>query len=130
MTDHLTLDQMSEAQSNKYITHNNSNAQLDAAIADTFAAVITSSNAFTITKLQLQRANMIICTEAGGDVPTAQITMTLAAAFSRGIFVLINDTNQIIQMEVSGQSEASPIVGAGNASAMIVDGANVRKLSG
>ena len=129
MTDNLTLSQMSENQSNKYVTSNDGNAELDAAITAPITKTVTSSNAATVTVAELQRAN-VIDVQPDGDAPTAEITITIAAVFQRGTFTVVNDTLQYVKVEISGQSDPAPIIPPNGRAVVELDGVSVRPVEG
>jgi hypothetical protein len=106
----LNLDQLTGSQSNKHVTVNDANGQIDAAIT------VKTDNIFHITD--------------GAPVPTAAITLTVPAV-SRGMFVVVNETSFAVTVTISGQSLTAPVVatGSNNAVALTCDGVNVRAVA-
>ncbi len=129
MTNNLALQQMAASQtSNLDVTINGQSGELDAAITASEIKTITSAsgNAATVTKLELQRANVVHIKPDGGDAPDGPITITLAEAFQRGSFTLVNDTLETVTFEVSAQPDTAPLVAPGASMVCQVDGASVR----
>lgn len=125
MSNNLGLDQVAGNQDLKEITINDQAGQLDAALTDTLAVAVTSSNAVTLTSAQFQRAQFIVIDEDGGDPATAAITITVPA-LARGLFTIVNDTAFVVTVEVSGQTKPSPTVRAsGGMVLLICDAADV-----
>lgn len=127
MTDNLTLSQMTAAQNQKHVTHNDSNGELDAALTAVQAYAVDESNAVAVSLAEQQRASIFHLTEASPS-PTGAISMTFPAT-TRGLIVVINDTGQSVTVEIAGsptQSETPPTVSANTSAVLIHDGVNVR----
>ena len=128
MSDNLSLTQLAAAQANKEVTINDQNAELDAAMTEVVTKVVSTSNAFSLTVAELQRA-VVVQVDPDATVPTATIVGTIPTAFKRGMFGLFNNTAQDVTLAVTGQSEAAVAIPTGvQASLVLVDG-NVRVFS-
>lgn len=125
MSNNLNLDQVAGNQDLKEVTINDQAGQLDAALTDTLAVAVTSSNAVTLTSAQFQRAQFLVIDEDGGDPATAAITITVPAV-SRGLFTVVNNTAFVVTIEISGQTKTSPTIKAtGGMVLLICDGSDV-----
>jgi hypothetical protein len=119
----LDLTQLAASQNNKYLTINETNDEIDNAITRAFVVLVDDSNAATLAASDFRRNVSFILTE-DSPVPTADITLTVPAV-SRGLFLVDNNTNQLAIVEISGQSEPSPTINAGDIKLFVTGGSNV-----
>jgi len=129
-TDNLDLTQIAAEQAeNLDASINLQSAQLDAAVTAPLLVTINATspaNAGTVTKAELQAANVIEVIPDGGDAPDGPILLTLATAMQRGTFTLVNDTLQSVTFEVTAQPDTAPVTGPGTSAVLQCDGASVR----
>jgi hypothetical protein len=128
MSNNLDLSQVAAAQNQKEVTINDQAGQLDAAISDDLEVLVDDTNAVTLTAAQLRRAFFLMIDDAVTP-PDGAITITVPAV-QRGLFNVINTTAQSVTVEVSGQSEESPVVSAGGTMLLSCDGSDVRFAGG
>lgn len=125
MSNNLTLDQVAGSQDQKEVTINDQAGQLDAALTEALAVLVTVSNVFTLSTLQFQRAQIFVVDEDGGSPATAAITLTVPS-IPRGLFTVLNNTAFPLTVEVAAQPLASPVVKAvSGLSLLYCDGTNV-----
>jgi hypothetical protein len=124
MTNNLDLAQVAPSQNNKETTINDQAGQLDAACTEVLTIEVDDSNAYVLTDSQLRRHFFIVVTE-GSPVPTAAIVVQVPA-IRRGLFKLLNLTQQTVTIEVPGQSESAPQIAALENRMLTCDGSDVR----
>jgi hypothetical protein len=85
---------------------------------------VGDGNAYVLTATQLRRHFFVVVTEATTP-PDAAITVQ-APPIRRGLFKLLNLTNQTVTIEVSGQSESAPQIDPRENRMLSCDGSDVR----
>lgn len=129
MSTNLNADQVAANQDQAEITINNATGRLDAALTEELLVEVDNTNAATIADEDFRAAQFIEIDEDTGTPATAAITITVGA-IKKGTFVLINDTAFDVTVTISGQSEAAPVVAAGERTLLASDGTNVRAVGG
>jgi hypothetical protein len=124
MSNNLALSQVAAAQNQKEVTINDQAGQLDASLTEVLTIEVDDSNAYVLTDTDLRRHFFIVVTE-GAPAPTAAITLQVPA-IRRGLFKLLNLTNQAVAVEVPGQTEIAPQIAPGENRMLSCDGADVR----
>ena len=127
MTNNLALSQVVASQDNKETTINDQAAELDAKATAVVTKTITSSNAATVTQLEMQRMAVLNIQPDGGDPPGGAILITVDTGFEGGSFFAINDTAQTVTIEVTSQPKTSPTLLTLTNGSFANDGANIRK---
>ena len=85
---------------------------------------VDDSNAYVLTDNELRRHFFIVVTE-GSPAPTATIAVQVPA-IRRGLFKLLNLTQQTVAIEVPGQSEPAPQIAPLENRMLSCDGSDVR----
>lgn len=124
----LDFDSVVEGQQSAEVTINDAFGQVDAALTDVFEIEVTNTNIATVTEANFQR-HIMFQIVPGTPSPTATITFTVPNTV-RGIFVVLNESGEDVEVEISGQSEDPATVGNGDASTLYSDGVNVRAVGG
>jgi hypothetical protein len=84
---------------------------------------VDDTNVATVLTGDFQRHAFFDVVDAATP-PDAAITVAVPA-IKRGLFVVRNETAQLVTVEITGQPETSPTVSAGEAGLLICDGVNV-----
>lgn len=126
MSNNLGLDVLAGNQTNKFVTINDANEQIDAALTAALAVAITSSNIRTLTTLEFQRSQFFVVDEDGGDPATAAITLTVPAIL-RGVFIINNETAFDVTVTIASQPITAPVLAAGDTAILTCDGTNVEQ---
>lgn len=124
MSNNLNLSQVAAAQNQKEVTINDQAGQLDAALTEVLTVQVDDTNTYVLTAVQVRRSFFIVVTE-GSPAPTAAIAVQ-APAVRRGLFKLLNLTEQTVAIEVAGQSEPAPQIAALENRMLSCDGSDVR----
>jgi hypothetical protein len=124
VSNNLSLSQVAAAQNQKEVTINDQAGELDAALTEVLTVQVDDSNAYVLTADQFRRSFFIVVTE-GSPAPTAAISVQ-APAVRRGLFKLLNLTNQTVAIEVSGQTETAPQIVPGENRMLSCDGDDIR----
>jgi hypothetical protein len=124
MTNNLDLAQVAPSQNNKETTINDQAGQLDAALTEVLTIAVDDTNVYVLTDDQFRRHFLIVVTE-GSPAPTAAIALQ-APAIRRGLFKLLNLTQQTVTIEVPGQPEDAPQIAPGENRMLSCDGSDVR----
>jgi len=117
---------------NSGATSNDADAAAINALANPRAETVDNTNAFTITNAAadyLWERNIAWRFTDDASPPTAQITLTVPATPARGLFAVLNKTGQAMQVEITGQPIAGPVVAAGDTALLSSDGTNVELLA-
>ena len=128
MSNNLDISQVASNQDQKEVTINDANGELDAAITEQLTVEVDSSNAATLSASQFARNVYFIIDEDGVDPADADITITCPAQ-KRGLFVVRNDTDYTVTIEIASQPLDSPFVDAGGMLLLSCDGTNVERQS-
>jgi hypothetical protein len=123
VSNNLGLSQIAATQANKHVTANDQVGQLDAALTEVLSVEVDDTNAATVLTEDFQRHAFFDVADAVTP-PDAAITVTVPA-IKRGLFVVRNETAQLVTVEITGQPETAPTVSAGEAGLLICDGVNV-----
>jgi hypothetical protein len=123
MSNNLALSQIAATQSNKHVTANDQAGQLDAALTEILSVEVDDTNLAIVLTEDFQRHAFFDVVDAVTP-PDDAITVTVPA-IKRGLFVVRNETAQLVTVEIIGQPETSPTVSAGEAGLLICDGVNV-----
>lgn len=129
MSNDLDTTPVSESQANFDVAVNDQVDEVVDSLTKSVAKNADSSNAVSVSEAELQRAGRIVVGEVASPAPTGDITVTVAA-FRRGRFIVINNTNQTVIVQISGQSVTAPRIPAGLAGNLDSDGSDVRPLDG
>jgi len=124
MSNNLSLSQVAAAQNQKEVTINDQAGQLDAALTEVLTIEVDDSNAYVLTADQFRRHFFIVATEA--TTPPDDAITVQAPAIRRGLFKLLNLTNQVVSVEVPGQTDAAPQIAPGENRMLSCDGSDVR----
>jgi hypothetical protein len=123
MSNNLGLSQIAATQSNKHVTANDQAGEIDAALTEVGSIEVDDTNVATVLTQDFQRHAFFDVVDAATP-PDAAITVAVPA-IKRGLFVVRNETAQLVTVEITGQPETSPTVSAGEAGLLICDGVNV-----
>jgi hypothetical protein len=123
VSNNLGLSQIAATQSNKHVTANDQVGQLDAALTEVLSVEVDDTNVATVLTQNFQRHAFFDVVDAVTP-PDAAITVAVPA-IKRGLFVVRNETAQLVTVEITGQLAASPTVNAGQAGLLLCDGVNV-----
>ncbi len=126
MSNNLNLDQVAAAQNQKEVTINDQSGQLDGAITELVAIAVDDTNLKTVTATQWTR-NLTLQFDDDGTPPDDLVTITVPST-QRGLFTVFNNMTQPLEIEISGQSGASPIVSAGEERVLQSDGVDVKEV--
>lgn len=127
MSNNLTFTLMLENQANKHITHNTAIGRLDSALTATLAVPVTSTNAATISSLDIAGYFSFSATNAGATGPT---TITVATPAIRGLFRVNNAVGHLLTITIASQPGAAPALAPGEAALLYSDGTNISKVYG
>lgn len=128
MSNNLNITQLASNHATPEVVVNDAFQAFDAALTETLTLTVDDSNAVTLTNEQF-RSNILLILTPDTTVPTSTITVTVPA-LERGLLVIVNDTAQSANVEISGQSETAPNIAAGQTDIIAVDGSNVRAATG
>ena len=128
-TTNLGITEIVAGQDQFTVTSNEGLGQIDGAFASIETLTIDGSNALSITTEQMRRNLFFVLEPDGGLPPSSQITLTVPNV-SRGLFVVINNTLEAVQVEKAGQSETAPLIAAGSAALLSLDASDVRQPAG
>ncbi len=130
MSNNLDLSQVGASQDQKEVTINDQAGELDAALTAATTYLVSAANARTFTEVEIRRFQTISIDEvSAASAPTASVVLTFPA-LKRGVFMLINKTDQTLVAQVSGQSEAAVTINSSAASLLNLDSLNVREAGG
>lgn len=122
-TPNFNWTEVSASQNQKEVTINDVFNKIEDALSETSGLSITSSNAYAVSNAELREAFFLNCTDGG---VTNNFTVTVPA-IERGLFAVINNTSFVATVEISGQSEPSPTIEAGEMKFLSSGGSNVRE---
>lgn len=128
-TTNLGITEIVAGQDQFTVTANEGLGQIDGAFASIETLTIDGTNALSITTEQMRRNLFFVLEPDGGLPPSSQITLTVPNV-SRGLFVVINNTLEAVQVEKAGQSETAPLIAAGSAALLSLDASDVRQPAG
>ena len=129
-TTNLGFAAIVEGQEQFTVTNNEAFGQVDAALATPLNITIGSSNAHTLTADQMRRNFFFVIDPDGGDLPTGQITLTVASAVRRGLFFVQNNTAQTVEVINTGQTETAPTIPADSRRLLAFDLSDVVEAGG
>ena len=124
MSNNLSRTTVAASQNQKEVTINDADGVLDAAMTETVTIDVDSSDTATLTATQWTQNFTFLIDDAAGA--NAAITITVPAT-KRGIFQVLNTTAYNVTVEVSGQTETSPVIAAGEEAILTCDGSDVRQ---
>jgi hypothetical protein len=113
VSNNLGLSQIAATQSNKHVTANDQVGEIDAALTEVLSVEVDDTNGATVLTEDFQRHAFFDVVDAVTP-PDAAITVAVPA-IKRGLFVVRNETAQLVTVEITGQPEAPPTVSAGEA---------------
>ena len=128
-TTNLGITEIVAGQDQFTVTSNEGLGQIDDAFASIETLTIDDTNALSITIEQMRRNLFFVLEPDGVAPPSTQITLTVPNVI-RGLFVVINNTLESVQVEKTGQSETAPLIAAGSAALLSLDASDVRQPAG
>ncbi len=128
MVAHLGLTQIASSQSNRSVTQNDVNTEVDEALTDFEQILVTVTNARTLTATEWTRNMRFNVEDDGGSAPTAAITLTIPTTTARGIFVVRNGSSFPVSVTVASQTEPLPVVAVDAIAILTSDGTDVEFL--
>lgn len=129
-TTNLNIAAVSASQNQKEVTINQAFSEVDDAFASGETITIGSSNAHTLTADEMRRNFFFVIDPDGGDLPTGQITLTVASAVRRGLFFVQNNTAQTVEVINTGQTETAPTIPADSRRLLAFDLSDVVEAGG
>ena len=114
------------SEANIEVTVNSNNAALDNFLNRDLEYTISTSSPVTMSSGEMFGYGIFVLNPDSTAPPVAGFTFQVPA-LPRGSFTVINDTNQIVTVEIASQPKTSPTIAANSSSRLTSDGVNVRK---
>jgi len=118
-----------EQTAGQHTTSNDADSALDAGSTERTAFQIDDSNARTLNQSEVQGSHTFRFTN-DTPAPTAAVTITMNATTARGTFWVINDLDEELTIEISGQAEPSPVLQPGTMKHLNHDAIDVFEVQG